>query len=211
MRMRNRHRPVARHSAFKLPKRRMLLVVEGAVTEKQYLEGLISTLRTTIVEIRVLGGVGVPMTLVETAIKIKRSAMERASAENDHYLEYDEIWCAFDVDQHPKIPEARKLADQQNVHLAISNPCFELWLWLHFADSPGVCSPQELQSMLKRFIPDYRKHVRFSDFAEGFGDAVHRAIHLERDAAAAGDPYRNPTTGVWRLAEAIRRTSIDDK
>ena len=111
MSVRNRRRSPARRPPFKLPKRRILLVVEGAVTEKNYFEGMIAALRTTVVEFKVLGGVGVPMTIVETALKIRRAARERARVEKDQYLDYDETWCVFDVDQHPKIPEAVKLAE----------------------------------------------------------------------------------------------------
>jgi len=204
METRHRNRLPARRPSSKYPKRRILLVVEGAVTEKKYFEGLIATLRTAIVEFKVLGGVGVPMTIVETAVRVKRSARERSLAEQDDYLNFNEVWCVFDVDQHPKIPDAIRLAGQQNIQLAISNPCFELWLWLHFAEAPGARTSQELQTMLRAYIPEYRKHVRFADLEAGVEAAIVRASRLEELAKSAGDELRNPCTGVWRLAKTIQ-------
>jgi len=207
MAMRNRLRSPARRPAFKLPKRRVLLVVEGAVTEKNYFEGMIAALRTTVIEFKVLGGVGVPMTIVETALKMKRAAKVRAQLEKDAYLDFNQIWCVFDVDQHPKIPEAVKLADQHGIFLAISNPCFELWLWLHFADAPQACSAQQLQSMLRKFLPDYRKHVRFSELQDGVAEAMARAMDLDEQARLAAQEFRNPSSGVWRLSKMIHSSS----
>jgi hypothetical protein len=204
---RNRERPPARRPAFKSPKPRMLIVTEGAVTEKKYLEGMIAWLKNSRVDFKVIGGVGVPATIVQFALDLKRSAEEKSRLQRDDNLRYEEIWCAFDVDQHPKLPEVCKLAQQHGIELAISNPCFELWIWLHFDDSPGVQSPQSLQCMLRRYLPDYRKHVRFSDVSQGYHDAVRRAEQLDHQAQAVGRPGRNPTTGIWRLTENIRRIS----
>lgn len=206
MSVRNRRRSPARRPPFKLPKRRILLVVEGAVTEKNYFEGMIAALRTTVVEFKVLGGVGVPMTIVETALKIRRAARERARVEKDQYLDYDETWCVFDVDQHPKIPEAVKLAEQHGIFLAISNPCFELWLWLHFADAPRASSAQELQIKLRQYMPDYRKHVRFAELQSGVESAIDRAMVLDQQAKITGQRFGNPSTGVWRLTRVIQST-----
>jgi hypothetical protein len=46
----------------------------------------------------------------------------------------DEVWCVFDVDEHPKLAEARDQANANGIQLAVSNPCFELWLLLHFQE-----------------------------------------------------------------------------
>jgi hypothetical protein len=51
--------------------------------------------------------------------------------------EIDECWCVFDVEwpqNHPHLREAVQLAKDNGIRLAVSNPCFELWLILHFED-----------------------------------------------------------------------------
>jgi|ERR1022692_2479531 hypothetical protein len=55
----------------------------------------------------------------------------------DEEAEIDEFWCVFDVEwprNHPGLHEAIEQAQQNRIQLAVSNPCFELWLILHFQD-----------------------------------------------------------------------------
>jgi hypothetical protein len=58
--------------------------------------------------------------------------------------------------------------------------------------------------MVVDYLPNYEKAVRFRDVEPGYDQAVSRAARLDRDAEAMGEPGRNPTTGVYRLTEAIR-------
>jgi len=48
-------------------------------------------------------------------------------------IDYDELWLVLDVDRwgEEKLAEICRLALQKYYQLAISNPCFELWLLLH--------------------------------------------------------------------------------
>ena len=147
---------------------------------------------------------GYPKTIVEFAKEHKRKAEKRARRENDDNLLYDRVWCVFDFDEHPKIPDAKQMARDNGIELAMSNPCFELWLWLHFADQPGMRHRHDLRSMMKRHIPNYDKHLDYSDYAAGYDEAYRRASRLDDDAKADNDEGRNPTTGVWRLTESIR-------
>ncbi len=96
------------------------------------------------------------------------------------------------------------MARDNGIELAMSNPCVELWLWLHFADQPGMQHRHDLQSMMKQHIPNYDRHVDYSDYAAGYDEAVRRASRLDENANLDNDEGRNPTTGVWRLTESIR-------
>jgi hypothetical protein len=84
---------------------------------------------------------------------------------------------------------------------AVSNPCFELWLLLHHADRRAAAHRcQEIEQALRKVLPRYRKaNLRFTDFADRLDVAVHRARQLD----AAGGPLPNPSSGVWRLVEAM--------
>ena len=95
------------------------------------------------------------------------------------------------------------MAQANDIKLAVSNPCIELWLWLHFADQPGMRHRHDLQGMMKQRIPDYNKHVDYSDYADGYEAAHSRASRLDKDAEAANEEGRNPTTGMWRLTQSI--------
>ena len=200
----DRKRRPARRPPFKDPKPVILVVTEGEVTEPEYLGGFVRAVKNPRAEIEVVGGVGVPKTIVEHAKEKKREADKRARREKDDNLSYDQVWCVFDIDAHPNIPDAKQMARDNGIELAISNPCIEIWLWLHFADQPGMQHRHKLQSMMKRHIPKYDKHVDLSDYASGYEMAAQRASRLDEDAKLDNDEGRNPTTGVWRLTESIR-------
>jgi len=134
---RNRDRRPGRRPPFRDPKPTVLIVCEGDVTEPEYFLGFRSACRNTRVKIRIADTHGVPMTLVETAKGYKSEAEEEAAREKDDNLAYDSVWCVFDIDEHPHVPEARQMARDSGIYLAVSNPCFELWLLLHFRDNPG--------------------------------------------------------------------------
>ena len=204
MRKRDRERRQARRKPFKDSKPVILVVTEGKVTEPKYLDGFASAAKNPRVRIKVVGGSGVPKTIVEVAKEYKVEAEEQARGAKDDNLRYDEVWCVFDVDVHPNVPDAKQMARDNGIKLAMSNPCFELWLWLHFAEQPGMQNHRELQRMMKLHIPNYDKHVKYSDYAAGYDEAVKRALRLEKDAKLDNDEGRNPTTGVWRLTESIR-------
>lgn len=121
--------------------------------------------------------------------------------------EYDAVWCVFDVDdQAAHLTDARQLALRSSVSLAISNPCFELWLLLHFQESPGLSDRQRVHNLLRGQLPSYSKHVNFVNdgYETGYELAVRRARRLDQIATQAGTPGHNPTTGVYRLTESIR-------
>jgi hypothetical protein len=204
---RNRTRRPARHASFKHPKPVILVVTEGEITEPEYLNGFAKAMKNSRVRVEVVGGVGVPKTIVERAKSLKQDAEKKARRQSDENLRYDEVWCVFDVDQHPYIPDAKQMARDNQMQLAISNPCIELWLWLHLAEQPGMQHRHDLLDMIKTHIPNYNKHVKYSEYAPGYENAVRRAKRLDADAESVNEGGRNPTTGVWRLTESIRTHS----
>lgn len=205
MRKRDRERRAARRKAFREVKPLILVVCEGAVTEPEYLHGFASARHNPRVRIDVHGGKGAPRTIVEYARDLKKAQEKQAKREKDDNLLYDEVWCVFDVDEHPNIENAKQMARDNGLELAVSNPCIELWLWLHFAEQPGMKDRHKLRDMMKMHIPEYDKHVVYSAYQAGYDDAVRRAERLDREAQADGDEGRNPTTDLWRLTESIGR------
>jgi hypothetical protein len=137
----------------------------------------------------------------------KRSAEKDAKRKGDDNLQYDQVWCVFDIDNHPHVEEAKLLAFQHGIDVAISNQSFELWLLLHHRDSPGAQNRKDLLHLLKLHIPDYDKHVDYlKDFHAGYSDAKRRAQALCDSAKADSEAGRNPTTTVYRLTREIERT-----
>ncbi|MBI4816119.1 MAG: RloB domain-containing protein [Deltaproteobacteria bacterium] len=201
---RRRFRKPSRRSPWREPKPRILCVCEGEATEPECLKSFKDWCRNPRVEVEVDNNHGVPLTLVKRAKVRKEQAESEAERVGDENLRFDQVWCVFDIDEHPHVPEAKDMARANGIDLAISNAAFELWLILHFRDSPGAQHRRHLVSILKKFIRDYDKRLDFSKVRDGYLDAVKRARRLDEDAIAMGEPGRDPTTGVWRLTESIR-------
>jgi len=182
-----------------------LVLSEGECTEPEYLEGFRRWCRNPLVSVKIAEERGVPLTLVRAAKKHRADAQKAAKREGDENHAYDEVWCVFDVDEHPYLNQALDEARTAGIEVALSNPCFELWLLLHFQDSPGPRGHKELPALLSRHIGPYDKRVRIELLWPRYEDAKRRAERLDRDANEAAEPQRNPTTGVYRLTETIRR------
>lgn len=129
------------------------------------------------------------------------AAARFVEANNGGNGRYDAVWCVVDVDEFD-ISAAARIADEQGIRLAVSNPCFELWLLLHH----GECRAHQngcgaLIKGIRRHVAGYDKaQLDYKDFAPGVVLAIGRAKALE---TVAGERHPNPSTGMWRLAETI--------
>ena len=132
---RDRQRSQGRRRPFRDPKPLILVVSEGKITEPEYLRGFADACRNPRVDIEIAPEHGVPRTVVEVARDRKKEAEEAATREKDDNLAYDSVWGVFDMDEHPNVGEAKEMARDNDIHLAVSNPCIELWLLLHFREN----------------------------------------------------------------------------
>lgn len=158
------------------------------VTERRYFDGLKQARRNPALRLDFYAKARAPVQLVEYAAT-------RVDG-------YDEVWCVFDVDEFPDVTAAVEVARRANIHLAISNPCFEFWLLLHFEQCVAPLPRfADVAPRLKHHVDDYDKSaLNFGLFVDGVGDAVERAEQIE----PTGEDHRvNPSTGVWRLVRRI--------
>ena len=193
---RHRNRPLKRRPAGRVPRLRLLVLCEGEVTEPNYLRAFRHEHRNQLVEVEVVPKCGVPKTLVEFAAERKRSAEKEARRRGDPYLKYDEIWCVFDVDIHPNLPEAKNQARDNGLNLAVSNPCFELWILLHFQDQRAHEERGRIQSACRLHLPDFVKDASYEKLQPNYAEAVRRATALADWQSQQGRPGGNPSTGV---------------
>lgn len=197
-------RGLSRRRPVRDPLPLILVVCEGEVTEREYIEEFRLAQGAATVRVKVVTPGGDPRALVEHAIKLRDNAETEATRARDQNLAYDEAWCVCDVDDHARLAEARRIAEAENVRLSVSNPCIELWLLLHFADHTAHLTTSQASRFIKKHLPNYDKHVRFEDVADGYPDAVRRAESLDRRHADLGSEGGNPSTGMYRLTERIR-------
>lgn len=118
--------------------KRYLIVTNGKVTEKEYFERLVDLygLRGRVVIDKGAAGRD-PKTLVERAADLK--AKEDKEARKERFDSWESVWAVTDVDGFSMFA-AQQLARQESVGLAVSNPCFEVWLIDHMIVCPEFCS-----------------------------------------------------------------------
>lgn len=195
---------LARRRPVFTPRPRILIVCEGEKTEPSYFEGLAHEEEVRLVHVEIVKSGGVPKSVVERAVALKKDAQRDAKRQRDANLEYDEVWCVFDVDAHPKLAEALDQARSNSIEVALSNPCFELWIWLHFDDQRAHIERHKLQSACRKHLPGYTKVAAYSELRPRYADAVHRAVALTKWQEGRGTKDANPSTGVHLLTERLR-------
>ncbi len=107
----------------------LIIATEGTETEKIYFEDLTSPdwFGNSRVQVEVLSS-------TETDKAPKRVLAEIDKFKRKYKLDKDdELWIVIDVDRwgDANLSSVAKLCQQKGYSLAISNPCFELWLLLH--------------------------------------------------------------------------------
>ncbi|WP_224766082.1 RloB family protein [Nocardioides campestrisoli] len=190
------------------PKKRVVVVCEGAKTEPSYLRLINRRATDALIELEVVDEDATsPKQLVERACHIMTAALREARRTRDPNAKVDEIWCVFDVDEHPMLREAKQQAEANGVDVVISNPSFEVWLLLHFTEQTAHLHRDHALGNLKKFIPDYDKCLRTLDELEGrFEEAKQRSIRLDRKHQGDETPFpeNNPSTGMWRLVDSLQ-------
>jgi hypothetical protein len=200
-----------RWSDLRRPSRRrerrphVLIVCEGEKTENSYFRRLkhATRARGSLIEVKIIGLGAVPATVVDEAIEAKREA-ERSARRNDESWRYDQVWCVFDRDEHPGVQEAYEKAVRAGLRVALSVPCFELWLLLHFRDWRQSHDRKHIQAKCRGHLPDFEKELDEKMFAELWplvGTAIDRARELKAWQATRGcKPWEcNPLTDVHEL------------
>ena len=166
-----------RRRSFRKPLARFLIVCEGKVTEPVYFDD-IRRMERGIIELEIVPG-SVPKDVVERAVDMKKQSERDAKRRQDENLRYDSVWCVFDIDEHPFVPEAKQQAHANAINLAVSNPCFELWFLLHFQDQTAHIDRHKVQHMCRQHMPGYQKEPPCDVLRPHQVEATERAIQLE--------------------------------
>lgn len=168
-------------------RRIVLIVTNGEATEKDYFEALKQEPWVTAAKVIVKFERGEPDYIVGRAGKIRDDEC------------YAEAWVVCDKDEFDVTATGRRAAEL-GVELALSVPCFEVWLILHLSQGcPRFNTASQAGDHLKKQAPLWDKaRLNFADFRDGVWDAVDRAQRLGEP------PDANPSTSVWRLIESLR-------
>ena len=198
-----RSRPTRRPREF------ILVVCEGAETERIYFESLRTAIGLNKADVEVVGaGAGV-ISVVALAIQL-RQERETAAEESNRLAPFDEVWCVVDTERRNDNPSWERGVDRiraTSLKLAWSNPCFEFWLLLHFELNGRVFDGYAaLRPVLRRYIRRYEKSLNcFEQLAPRVPTAIQNSKQIHR--AQWQDTPRpidcNPATTVHELVERL--------
>jgi RloB-like protein len=196
---RTRAKDLRRPAGGRRERKTVVLFCEGQASEPDYINGLkrLPAIRAnTALVIEIDPQQGVPLTLVERAVERSRDD------------EVDECWCVFDVEwplNHPNLAQAIQLARANRIRLAISNPCFELWLILHLQDHTAFLDTAAAERRSRQLDGRPGKRIDAAVYLPLRRVAGERAARLavrhERNGTAF--PRDNPSSTMFELLRAV--------
>ena len=200
---------LSRRVGVRAPRKTLVVFCEGELTEPDYLGALrrLPEVRgQAAVEIRVMPhDPSTPFALV------RRASAERKKALREQ-AEIDEFWCLFDVEapkSHPDLQRAFDLARNNSIRIAVSNPCFEAWLAMHFQTCTGWLSTAEADRLRRRLDGSRGKGVDGATYMPKRHDAAKRArlAHDRHSRNGTVPPVDNPSSTMFALTESVEPKS----
>lgn len=196
---RGRSKPLKRRVASRKEFKTIVVFTEGQSSEPDYINALkrlphIAGNVTLNVEIHPEHGV--PVTLVNEAKK------------QIHDREIDEFWCLFDVEwpqNHPNLKAALVTARDNRIFVAVSNPCFEIWLIMHHAHCGAWRDTAQAESQSRALDGRRGKSLDGDAYMPLRLKAARRAKRLDQRHEKDGTnfPDNNPSSGMYRFLEAL--------
>lgn len=133
--------------------------------------------------------------------------------EDIEHEEEDERWMLLDTDHYVNGPHIKafsriiKEAKEKGISVALSKPCFELWLLLHHVDKDAVTeldNAKAVEKSLRDWLGEYNKtSLKREHFpVETVVKAYLQARNLDKTVKGGVIPQTN-TSRVFRLWEAI--------
>ena len=180
-----------------------IVATEGKETEKQYFRMFNSTRIKVEILATTEDGKSAPEYVLERLDKFK----ERYDLSKD-----DMLWLVSDVDRwgDKKLSDVCSQGRQRGYNLAISNPCFEVWLTLHFEDinsEDRTCD--NFKARLRTILGSYNgSNLHISAYKPNTKDAVNRAKNLHPSSQQDWPPTLG--THVYRLVEILLKSLGSD-
>ena len=212
-----------RREAFR-DARLIVIASEGKDTERIYFKALAKEYTNPRVHVHIL----------------ERSEAEQNNSSPDHVLKQlndyksqyeleadDELWLVVDKDRWTEAMLSRvatECSQEVAMHMALSNPCFELWLLLHMEDAVSLPPEEQKQWMenrrkSKNADPYLKVRLRqkMGSYHESSYDALTLIAHVEEAIERAKALDKNPAdrwpqtlgTRVYILAESVMNRSVN--
>ena len=226
-----------RENSKKKPENKPILLVVTGENEERYFEVRIKEKNYTsiTVELENSHGDANPLTVIED---FKNSKKEPPFGKP---VKYDSIWFHFDYDNEPNINRQERqphkdgnfnnacdrlvekvdekgaksweidLRGKKKYKVVYSNPCFELWILLHYKYQTGFINRSDAFRAVKQLLSGYDKGKRFDSYSEVRDKesiAIARAKRLENHQD--GNKHfnfheRTPSSTLFFLIEEMDR------
>jgi len=110
---------------------------------------------------------------------------------------------------HTGLKQAIRLACDNKIKLAVSNPCFELWLALHFTDHDAWLDTDDARRLRRKHDGQLDKGLDPARYMPLRRLAAGRAERLDRRHAQNQTPFPqdNPSSGMHRLIASVEPSS----
>ncbi len=163
------------------------------------------------VSVKCIPAAGAPCTIVDYCVDEKKQQETLFRKSKDPLDKNFQVWAVFDRDEHPNMHQAFDKAKGNSIRIAYSNPCFELWPFLHIADQTSnlhrKTMQRKLEEVLEGYDKDSSKSVDLNQLLKvgSYDAAKKRAEALKRKHEAEETPIieANPSTNVYELFDVI--------
>ncbi len=192
MKFRDRNSGIGRRTRVsKSPEKLYILAYEGNETEPQYYQALKEQLRYSDTVIKILS---LKRARLDTMSAPKHVFQQLKTYKNSYRTKpTDEFWMIIDRDRWKLEEWLEKCQAEKNFYVALTNPCFEFWLFLHHFDVADFKEEELLTNRKlnkkKRFLDQYLNrnleggYLKNAIRPERFLPYVQRAISQARQLA----------------------------
>lgn len=195
-----RRKGFRRRSEIENPKKFVVIAMEGKETEPRYFSEF-RTPREAEIQIKL-----VPNPNHKSKPKAVLKRLTHFYRDYSH-AKGDQGWLVIDRDAwtEEELIEVHREAKKAGFHVAMSNPCFELWLYLHLRDSRPFYDRHDCQRGLTELVagycPERKGDYDVSALLTGMEEAIVRAKSL--DTGSQESWPQNQATRVYMLVETI--------
>ncbi len=194
-------KPLKTASSRKLGHGRILIVCEGKQTEPNYF----NKFREKLCALRKYRTEDIVIDIIPA-----KHVFEDARQKKGRITpRYSEVWCVFDKDRNTDDVYNQliaKRAKEENIHIAYSNPSFELWFLLHFDYCDSRLSGKDCEKKLCNRMQEYSKidTELFNKLGAKQSVAIKHAETLMKMWEGKTDfAKHNPSTTVHELVEML--------
>lgn len=189
-----------REHGKKEPYPKFLIVCEDTVSGYHYLVNAVKHFRVSSANFRIVGLGQDPLSIVDHAEQ--NFKQEEAS----HHPNFERVFCVFDRDTHATYYNAiskvdainKRIGNENPVFSAItSNPCFEIWLILHFNYTTKFYTASQKKSASNQVVSDLVNYL--NDYKKSSKNAFEQTIAMLQTALDNAD----------KLADYCKKNYID--